>query len=136
VAWLAIWIGWVALFDWGSRLLGDLPPEVSDAPPVVVAILVFGMVVLAPAMEELLFRGLLFRLFERSRLGANGAVAITAVLFAAMHVQYWDRWLGLSQVFLDGILLGLARKTARSVPLCFLMHAIGNGYAAYLRFHG
>jgi membrane protease YdiL (CAAX protease family) len=132
--WMTIWIGWVALFEWGSRLLGYPPPEVSDEQPPVVAIKVFGMVILAPAAEELLFRGLLFRFVERKGFGANGAVIVTAIFFAALHFQY--EGLDRLQILLDGVLLGLARKSARSVPLCFLMHALSNGYAAYLKYHG
>jgi membrane protease YdiL (CAAX protease family) len=133
--WVTIWLAWVALAEWGSRQLGYPPPEVREGVPlVVIAILVVGMVVLAPTLEEILFRGLLFRFFERMRLGSNGAVIVTAALFTALHFQYHG--LDLLQVFLDGVLFGLARKTARSVPLCILMHALGNAYAAYLRFHG
>jgi membrane protease YdiL (CAAX protease family) len=92
------------------------------------------MVLLAPAVEEIFFRGLVFRFIERTRLGANAAVVLAAALFAALHVQYFG--LELLQVFADGIWFGLARKSSRSVPLCILMHALGNGYAAYQRFHG
>jgi hypothetical protein len=49
-------------------------------------------------------------------------------------VQYFGP--ELLQVFADGLLFGLARKTSRSVPLCILMHVLGNAYAAYQRFHG
>jgi uncharacterized protein len=133
--WITIWLFWVALSEWGSRQLGYPPPEVSEGvPPVVIALTVIGMVLLAPAVEELLFRGLLFRFVERTRLGTNGAVILTTALFGALHPQYHG--LDLLEVFLDGLLFGLARKTARSIPLCFLMHALGNSYAAYLRFHG
>jgi uncharacterized protein len=133
--WITIWLAWVALFEWISRVMGYPPPEVREGIPLtVIVIKTIGMVLLAPAVEEILFRGLLFRLVERRRLGANGAVIVTAALFAALHFQY--QGLDLLQVFLDGLIFGLARKAARSVPLCILMHALGNAYAAYLRFHG
>jgi membrane protease YdiL (CAAX protease family) len=133
--WIPAWLVWLAATEWIWRLFGEPPPETRlGLAPVVVAIKVVGMVLLAPIVEEILFRGFVFRLVERTRLGSNGAVVIAAVLFAALHVQYFG--LALLQVFADGVLLGLARKTSRSVPLCILMHALGNAYAAYQRFHG
>jgi membrane protease YdiL (CAAX protease family) len=133
--WIAVWILWLALSEWALRVFGEPAPEVREGlAPLVVVLKVVGMVVLAPAVEEIAFRGLLFRLVERTRLGANGAVILAALVFAALHVQYFG--LGLLQVFTDGVLFGLARKTSRSVPLCIAMHSLGNAYAAYQRFHG
>ena len=113
---------------------GEPPPEVQRLALVVIVLKVVGMVLLAPTVEEILFRGFVFRLVERTQLGANGAVMIAAAVFAAAHVQYFG--VELVQVFADGVVLGVARKTSRSVLLCILMHALGNAYAAYQRFHG
>nr|WP_228530617.1 MULTISPECIES: CPBP family intramembrane glutamic endopeptidase [Myxococcaceae] len=86
-----------------------------------------GILLFAPAAEELLFRGLLFGQLERTRLGTAGALVVSAALFAVLHLQYAP--LSMALIFLDGLVLGAARAQARSVLLCFLMHALGNAVA-------
>ena len=46
----------------------------------------------APVVEELVFRGLLFAVLERT-VGLRFAVVTTAVLFAGLHIpEYWHAW--------------------------------------------
>lgn len=108
---------------WGSRYSG-----------LELATRVLAMVVLAPLAEEMLFRGLLFRAVSRSRLGPLGAVFVTAVLFAALHFQYYGAALLL--VLVDGLFLGAARYATGSMLLTLLFHSLGNLYAAYERLAG
>lgn len=84
----------------------------------------FALVVAAPVTEEVVMRGFLFVGIQQSQLGAPGAILITAALWAVMHVQY-DA-LGISTIFLAGILLGLARLRSGSIWLCMLLHAVIN----------
>jgi membrane protease YdiL (CAAX protease family) len=130
--WLPVWIAWMAIVEWGEARLGLSAPRHSGLGSAAVLVKVVGMVVLAPATEEIAFRGFVYRLIELSRFGASAAVVGSAAFFAAMHFQYDG--LALLQTFLDGVVFGLARRTSRSVLLCTIMHALGNAYAAYQRF--
>jgi uncharacterized protein len=57
--------------------------------PVGVVLLVLVVVVAAPVLEELFYRGLWLRSAER-RLGRPAAVALTSLLFGAIHFQLYD----------------------------------------------
>jgi membrane protease YdiL (CAAX protease family) len=83
---------------------------------------VFMLVLVAPVSEELLFRGIILRgLLSRYR--PSVAVTLTALLFAALHMNPWQ---SLSALFL-GILFGWFYWRTGSVALCVLAHAIANG---------
>lgn len=88
------------------------------------ALLWFAVVVVAPAGEEILFRGFLFRGWLRSPRDAWPVIVITALLFALLHVQY--DWFVMSQVFVFGLLLGFMRWATGSTLLTMLLHALIN----------
>lgn len=58
-------------------------------------------VIIAPASEELMFRGLLFRGWEKTWLGAGGTIVLTAALWALLHTN--KNWLGVVFIFVDGL---------------------------------
>jgi membrane protease YdiL (CAAX protease family) len=81
----------------------------------------------APLLEELFFRGFLF-----SGLEAVGArqwvpVVVTAALWSMLHAQY-DGY-GIGSIFVMGLLLGTARRSADSILPCFAMHGTANAIA-------
>jgi membrane protease YdiL (CAAX protease family) len=82
------------------------------------------VVVVTPIGEEILFRGFLFRGWYRSPGDAWGVIAVTALLFAVVHVQY-DLFV-IVQVFVFGLLLGWYRWATGSTVLCILLHAVVN----------
>jgi len=84
----------------------------------------FAVVIGAPAGEEVLFRGFLFRGWLRKPGDTWAVIAITAGLFALMHVQY--DWFVMGQVFIFGLLLGFMRWASGSTLLTILLHAIIN----------
>lgn len=88
------------------------------------------VIVAAPITEEFLFRGLLFRGWARSRLGAVGAVALTSLIWAAMHVQY--DWLGVTEIFGLGLLFGWLRHRSGSLLTTLMMHGV-YGLAAMIQ---
>ena len=88
--------------------------------------LILSVVVVAPIFEELVFRGFLYGGFERS-LGAIPAVLLSSAIFAAMHGQY--NIYELTQIFVLGLVLGLARMRTQSLMTPILMHAVNNGLA-------
>lgn len=130
--WLTIWIAWVTAGEVILHALGQADVPHHSDPPLVAGLLILGMVVLAPICEELVFRGLLFRAIEKTKLGGAGAMVVTAIVFAGAHFQYHG--IDLVQILIDGLLLGAARWKSRSLPLPIAMHAIGNAVAAWQRF--
>lgn len=83
-----------------------------------------AVVIGAPAGEEILFRGFLFRGWLRNPRDTWPVIGATALLFALLHVQY--DWFVMSQVFLFGLLLGFMRWVSGSTLLTVLMHALIN----------
>ncbi len=131
VQWLLLWALWLAAGELVSWSLGHPEaPHFTDHGPAL-AIRVLGIVVLAPLLEELVFRGLLFQVLL-PRVGPVPTVVGTALVFALAHGQY--RGLDLAQVLVDGLLLGLARLRTGSTRVTFWMHVLGNALAAWQRF--
>jgi membrane protease YdiL (CAAX protease family) len=88
------------------------------------AALWLGAVVVAPAGEETVFRGFLFRGWARSDWAAWPAIVVISLLWAALHVQY--DWTGVLQIFVIGLFLGWMRWRGGSTLLTFLLHALFN----------
>jgi uncharacterized protein len=86
--------------------------------------LLVGAVIFAPAGEEILFRGFLFRGWVRSDRLAWLAIVVISGLWAALHVQY--DWTGILQIFIIGLFLGWMRWRSGSTLLTFLLHALFN----------
>jgi membrane protease YdiL (CAAX protease family) len=131
--WIAGFAVLVAAETWLEPLLGIPPAEAWGSRYVGAERLlrVLGIVVVAPVAEELIFRGALFTRLERTRLRAGGAVAVTAIAFAGLHVQYGAAELGL--ILVDGLFYGMARAMTGSSLVSLACHVLGNGYAAWER---
>jgi len=86
--------------------------------------LAFATIIAAPAGEEMLFRGFLFRGWVRSERGALIAIPVISIIFAALHVQY-DIF-GILQIFGVGLLLGWLRWRSGSTLLTIACHAFVN----------
>ena len=86
-------------------------------------------VIIAPATEEMLMRGFLFKSIEHSKLGKIGAVIITAFLFMLLHVErsLWAPYLWISILPL-GLLCGIARAQTQSTLVAMGIHAVYNFY--------
>ena len=84
-------------------------------------------VTLAPLIEELFFRGLLYPVLAR-RTGMVWGVVLSAVPFALLHLQqYGYAWAAVLVIFVVGLVLGAVRAKTRSVGSSFLVHAGYNG---------
>jgi uncharacterized protein len=81
-------------------------------------------VIVAPAGEEVLFRGFLFRGFVRSERSAWPGIVAISLLWAVLHIQY--DWAGILQIFVVGLFLGYVRWRSGSVLLTFLLHTLFN----------
>lgn len=130
-----LWTGalalFVALFDLLGRWLErpEIPPFMrdilvspgqSDAARV---LLWLAVVIAAPVLEEILFRGFLLEGLRR-RLGGLGAVALSSVLFGIIHTQY-DLF-DMSAVLALGAVLGLSRLYSGSTWLPIGLHTAHN----------
>ena len=98
--------------------------------PWVVTLVFLTVAVAAPVFEELLFRGFLLPWLGtrlEARLGPRGgwqlAIFITAVTFAAMHMQPW----GLPTLGTLGFVLGLAYVRTGNLGTAILVHGLWNG---------
>jgi uncharacterized protein len=83
-----------------------------------------GTVVVAPAGEEAMYRGFLFRGWARSDRMAWPAIIVISLLWAAPHLQY--DWTGILLIFIVGLFLGWMRWRSGSALLTFLLHALFN----------
>jgi uncharacterized protein len=81
-------------------------------------------ILIAPAGEEIMFRGFLFRGWARSPRSIGPAVVVISILWAMLHIQY--DWAGVLQIFVIGLFLGWMRWRSGSVILTFLLHALFN----------
>jgi membrane protease YdiL (CAAX protease family) len=122
------------LGDLSSWLTGrDLvPPAVVDAYRTArssgtLLLLAAALILAAPLMEELLFRGFLFPGYARSRLGVAGAIGHTAAGWAIMHVQYEAFYI--MQIFVLGCIFGWLRWRSGSTILTVILHAMVNATA-------
>jgi len=90
-------------------------------------------VTLAPFMEELFFRGLLYPVLAR-RFGITASIFLTGAAFAILHgAQLKYSWAVLI-IFLVGMALTAVRAFTKSVAASFLVHVGYNGTLSALLF--
>jgi hypothetical protein len=84
-------------------------------------------ILVAPLMEEMIFRGLLFGIFE-SQVSLRFAILVTAILFGGLHVpEYWGAWNHMLLIFLVGLVFSLARGMSGSLAPSVFLHVGYNG---------
>lgn len=89
------------------------------------------MIVLLPAIgEELIFRGVLIRLFREWTGNIHWAVIIAAIMFSAMHMQFY----GFIPRLVLGLLLGYVFVWSANLWMPVLMHLINNGITVIAAF--
>jgi len=89
----------------------------------------FG-ITLAPLLEEMFFRALLFPLLRRS-CGVVLGVILTALAFAAIHgAQLGYAWAPVLSIFVVGVVFTVVRLRTNSVAASFLMHC-GYNFALF-----
>jgi uncharacterized protein len=92
-----------------------------------VLLLPLAMAISSSVFEELLIRGVLFRIMEKS-LGSYAALAISSLIFGLLHVTNPNSniWIGLSLAIQAGLLLGAAYMVTRSLWLPIGIHFAWN----------
>jgi membrane protease YdiL (CAAX protease family) len=131
---VALWTGgylaWMlltnALIDWRGPF--DFQPWQS-APLIGSFFRVLAVCFAGPAMEEVVFRGLLFALFLRTPLGGWGTVAVTAAAWSVLHWNYSISVVFV--IFVSGLVLGGARLRTGSLLLPIFMHILWNLFAIW-----
>jgi len=83
-----------------------------------------SVVVVAPIIEEFLFRGFLHSQLRRSALKDWGAIVVSSLVWTAIHFQYEIGILFF--LFLFGLFLGFLRLKYGSLLIPIVLHAINN----------
>ena len=92
-----------------------------------------SVVVVAPIIEEFLFRGFLYSQLRRSFLKDWGSVAVSSLVWTAIHFQYEVGILFF--LFLFGLFLGYFRIKYNSLLIPVALHAINNLIAFILTIY-
>ncbi|WP_375769143.1 CPBP family intramembrane metalloprotease [Archangium gephyra] len=99
--------------EWFEQMMGEaLRPNLFSF---------VSVVLLAPLLEELLFRGIILDGLLKNHSPAK-AIAGSAVLFGVIHLNIWQGIAGL----LAGLFLGWVYWKTRSLVPCILIHATHN----------
>ncbi len=105
---LWLWALWLLAPDAVAAEVGDYPRLVRTGWGILLAPV---LCLVAPAAEEVLFRGLLFRALAATPLRAPGAALLSSFTWAALHVDH--SWLSRTHLFAAGLLL------------CWIVHRTG-----------
>ncbi|MDQ6941447.1 MAG: CPBP family intramembrane metalloprotease [Candidatus Eremiobacteraeota bacterium] len=103
----------------------DVSSKTPGITPIAVSLAILSMVVIAPIVEEIVFRGLLFGALA-GRLGILGSALITALLFGAVH---GDPILFPSLVAI-GFVAALAYAATGNLWVAIALHALNNSLGA------
>ena len=121
VFWLALLpLVWLGGDTKGQQLVEELG-QTKDV--LAVALFAVGAVVMAPIVEETLYRGLLFRALLR-RVSAGTAVFVSALIFAAVHfLGDPNAFRSLPALAALGVILALRALRSDSLSAPILIHA-------------
>ena len=94
---------------------------------------IISVILVAPIIEEFLFRGFLYSQLARTRLGGWGSVCLSSLLWTIIHFQYEP--LILMVLFIFGIFLGYIRMAYNSLALPIALHAVNNSFAFLMAYY-
>ena len=115
-------ISWLAGYAIAPSFVLDLYRSARDEGALL--LLAVALAVAAPLVEETIFRGFLLPGLAQSRVGASGAIALTSLAWAALHLQYQPFYL--IQIVALGALFGWLRLQSGSTLLTMLLHGLLN----------
>lgn len=90
--------------------------------------LILLTVILAPILEEVLFRGIIQKSIIKKGVNPRLSILISSLIFGAFHIYPWQ-FVG---AFMLGLILGLVYEKTQSLWLSILLHAFNNLIAALL----
>lgn len=112
-------LGEFALHPWIPKSL-PITDYFKDRPSALL-LAAFGILI-APLMEEILFRGFLYPALARWT-GAVVSILLTASAFTLLHgAQLGYSWAPLLLIFVVGVVLTVTRAVTKSVATCVLVH--------------
>lgn len=83
-------------------------------------------VLVAPVVEETIFRGYLYPVAARS-FGVGVGILLTGTLFGLLHAgQLWGGWWQIALLVIVGIIFTIARAATRTVVASYILHATYN----------
>ena len=91
---------------------------------------IFMIGIMAAISEELLFRGVLLKLFAEWTKNIHLAVIFSAILFSAFHLQFY----GFLPRFMLGVLLGYLFVWTKSIWVPIFIHFLNNAIAIIVSF--
>jgi membrane protease YdiL (CAAX protease family) len=92
------------------------------------AIFIIGVVIIiAPFVEEIIFRGFFQRILEYRLKDVTRAVLYSALTFAIIHFNPW--WA--VQIYIIAVFMGYVAWRTNSIWIPFIIHAINNGTAVW-----
>jgi membrane protease YdiL (CAAX protease family) len=85
-------------------------------------------VLLAPVLEETIFRGYLYPVVARS-FGVNAGILVTGTLFGLLHAsQLWGGWAQIALLVVVGVVFTYARARTHTVVASYLLHVSYNSF--------
>jgi len=104
----------------------------------VLMLMAFG-ILLAPVVEEMMFRGFLYPVVAR-RFGIAAGIMTTGILFGAFHaMQLWGAWEQIALLGLVGIVLTWVRARSHTIVASYIIHVAYNSTlfaGVFLATHG
>ncbi len=93
--------------------------------------LVLMTVILAPILEEILFRGIIMKGMINNKVAPITAIIVSALIFGAVHFNPWQ----FAGAFLLGLVLGLVYYKTKSLLMPILLHAFNNLLSALMMMY-
>ena len=91
-------------------------------------IIILITAIIAPLVEEMLFRGYLQKVLEKSWEDITKAILVTSLFFTLVHLNpYW-----IVQIYLLGLMLGYLAWRTNSIIPGIILHGLNNGFAVAL----
>lgn len=109
-------------FDWDINILNQIQGMTLDP------IGLLAVCVMAPLVEEGVFRGTIERKMLEKNMNPWWAIVISALLFAIMHINLTQ---GITALIL-GLFLGWVYYRTRNIWLCIFVHAVNNTMSSVL----
>lgn len=93
--------------------------------------LIIMTVILAPILEEILFRGIIMKGMINNKVAPATAIIVSALIFGAVHFNPWQ----FAGAFLLGLVLGLVYYKTKSLLMPILLHAFNNLLSALMMIY-
>jgi membrane protease YdiL (CAAX protease family) len=87
-------------------------------------------VLVAPVIEETIFRGYIYPVVARS-FGVGAGILATGTLFGLLHApQLWGGWMQIALLVIVGIVFTYVRAVTKTVLASYLFHVSYNSFVS------